>query len=162
MYKINLSDHSFIVADEDYVLRVFYGLFSRRVTVKTLLGMNYSKYYLLDLVDGKKIKRTFSIEKNYETDIPSGSRIKMSQDIQEGDLVKGVNGAERVAELHTGVDNMYEISVNGSTYTVNGGHILHLIDKETKEPLDMPVNIYILMDDDFKSHFTMEVVNEDE
>ena len=55
---------------------------------------------------------------------------------------------------------MYEIAVNGKTYKVNGGHILHLVDKDTQEPLDMPVNIYMYMNDEFKSHYTMIVLEE--
>ena len=161
MYKINLSDKSFIVADDNYILRVFRGCFSRRLTVGTLITKDYTKYCVYDIIDGKKIKRTFSIEKNFDTDIPVGSRIKWSQDIKEGDLVKGVNGPERVAELHTGVDDMYEIAVDGRKYVVNGGHILHLVDKQTQEPLDIPVNIYMYMNDDFRSHYAMAVVEED-
>ena len=159
MYRINLSDNSFIVADENYTLRVFRGCFSKRLTVKQCLERDMSKYCLYDLIDKKKIKRTFTIEP-FDTDLPVGSRIKLSQDIKEGDLVLGVNGAEKVAELHTGVDDMYEIAVNGKTYKVNGGHILHLVDKDTQEPLDMPVNIYMYMNDEFKSQYTMIVLEE--
>lgn len=160
MYRVNLSDNSFIVADENYTLRVFRGCFSKRLTVKQCLERDTSKYCLYDVIDGKKIKRTFWIEK-FDTDIPVGSRIKMSQDIREGDLVKGIHGGEKVAELHTGVDDMYEIAVDGQKYVVNGGHILHLVDKKTNEPLDIPVNIYMYMNDEFRSHFAMAVVEED-
>ena len=56
---------------------------------------------------------------------------------------------------------MYEIAVDGRKYVVNGGHILHLVDKRTQEPLDIPVNIYMYMNDDFRSHYAMAVIEED-
>ena len=51
---------------------------------------------------------------------------------------------------------MFEIDIDGVTYTVNGGHVLHLINKETNEAIDMPVNVFLLMDDDFQSSYYMK------
>ena len=159
MYKINLSDKSFIIADDDYKLTLFSIFRKKRITVKEYMSTNkYKKYYLVDIINNKKIKLTFTIEET-NLDFPIGSRIKYSNDIVVGDLIQGPDGKPRtVNELHTGEDDMYEINVNNKTYTVNGGHILSLVDKETNEHLEIPVNIYMHMNDEFKSHYVMEVV----
>ena len=52
---------------------------------------------------------------------------------------------------------MYDININGTTYTVNEGHILELVDKDTGEHLQMQVGVYIKMNDEFKSHYVMEI-----
>ena len=159
MYKILLSDNSFIVADEEYQLKLHKGIFKKNISIKEYLAKDkYHKYYLLDLIDGKKEKRTFTIEKTDDLDMPIGSRIKLAKDIQIGDLVMGKDGVSRkVKELHTGEDEMYEITVNGKSYTVNGGHILALVDKETGEHLEMPVNVYMHLNEEFHSKYVMEV-----
>ena len=79
--------------------------------------------------------------------------IKKVEDIRVGDLIMGPDRAPReVLELHRGQDEMYEIETeDGDKHIVNGGHILPLYDIETKEIINMPVNIYLFMDDDFKS-----------
>jgi ATP-dependent Lon protease len=55
-------------------------------------------------------------------------KIKMVQDIKEGDLLMGIDSKPRkVLGLGRGEDEMYEISnVKGDTYTVNSEHILCL------------------------------------
>jgi len=55
-------------------------------------------------------------------------KIKMVQDIKEGDLLMGIDSKPRkVLDLGRGEDEMYEISnVKGDTYTVNSEHILCL------------------------------------
>ena len=55
---------------------------------------------------------------------------------------------------------MFEIEVNGEIITVNGGHILNLVDIDTDEHLEMPVNVFMHMTDEFKSHYVMEVEEE--
>ena len=79
--------------------------------------------------------------------------IKKVEDIRVGDLIMGPDRAPReVLELHRGQDEMYEIETeDGDKHIVNGGHILPLYDIETKEIINMPVNIYLFMDDNFKS-----------
>ena len=159
-YKINLSDNSFIVADENYEITIFYMFMKHTISVKEYLDniQKYEKYYMFDKINHEMIKRTFTIEE-FETNIPVGSRIKYAKDIQVGDLVLGEDGQPRIVEeLHTGEEEMYEIEVGGETYTVNGGHILELVDKDTGEHLQMPVNIFLHMDEEFQSHWVMEQV----
>lgn len=164
LYKIKLDDDSFIVANEEYTLTLFKHHKMRKVTVaQYLINNKFWKYHLVDIIDGKKIKRYFVIEPltDYEKslNISVGSRIKYASDIKENDLVLGSDGSPRkVNELHTGEDDMYNICVNGQEYTVNGGHILALVDNETGEHLEIPVNVYMHLNDEFKSHFSMEVV----
>lgn len=164
MYKIILDDNSFIIADENYKLTLFRFRFKKVVTIKDYLITNrYSKHHLVDCIDGKRMKRNFTIkETSNEENYPIGSRIKLAQDIQFGDLVIGKDGEpRRVKELHTGEDEMFEITIDGASYRVNGGHILALVDKDTGEHLEMPVNIYMHMNDEFRSHYVMEKVMED-
>lgn len=163
MYKICLSDNSFIVADENYPLNLFYGIFHKKLTVKEYLSTNkYKKFYLVDKFLSKKTKRYFIIEEVDTLDFPIGSRIKLAKDIQIGDVIQGLNNEPRIVkELHTGEDEMFEINVNGTSYTVNGGHILELVNKETGEHLEMSVNVYMHMDNEFKSYYVMETVIND-
>ena len=163
LYKIKLDDNSFIIADDDYILTLFKHNKKKVVSVKDYLNNNKLwKYHLVDLIDGKKYKRYFVIDIIANSNFEIGSRIKMSEDVRIGDLVLGSDGKpRRVKELHTGTDEMYEINVNGETYTVNGGHILALVDKDTKEHLELPVNVYMHLDDEFKSHYLMECVKND-
>lgn len=168
LYKIRLDDDSFIIADDDYILTLFRHHRKKKVSVKEYLENNkYWKYYLIDKIDDKKVKRYFVIDYlNDATEeslgIKVGSRIKFASDIKINDLVLGTDGSpRRVKELHNGEDDMYKINVNGQEYTVNGGHILALVDKTTGEHLELPVNIYLHMDDEFKSHYCMELVTDD-
>ena len=164
MYKIFLDDSSFIIADDDYTLTLFRFGYKVMVRMKDyLIKSEYRKYYLLDNINGKKVKRKITkVEDIKESEFPVGARIKLAKDIKYNDLVLGKDGQpRRVKELHTGEDEMFEITVDGTSYTVNGGHILALVNKETGEHLEMPVNIYMHMDDDFKSYYVMEkVINE--
>ena len=164
MYKIVLSDKSFIIADDNYELTIFYMLLKKKVTVKEYLDNfdKYKNYYMMDHIDKDMIKRQFIIEEYDNPDnFKVGYRLKYSQDIQIGDLVQGENGEPRkVNELHTGEDEMFEIEVNGEIITVNGGHILNLVDIDTDEHLEMPVNVFMHMTDEFKSHYVMEVEEE--
>ncbi len=164
MYKIFLDDRSFIIADDDYTLTLFRFGYKVMVRMKDyLIKSEYRKYYLLDNINGKKVKRKIiKVEDIKESDFPVGARIKLAKDIEYNDLVLGKDGQpRRVKELHTGEDEMFEITVDGTSYTVNGGHILALVNKETGEHLEMPVNIYMHMDDDFKSYYVMEKVIND-
>jgi hypothetical protein len=118
----------------------------------------YNKYYMFDNINGNLVRRTFTIEET-DLDFPIGARLKYSKDIQVGDLIAGEDGNPRVVnELHTGEDDMYEIEVGGETYTVNGGHILALVDKDTGEHLEMPVNVFMHMNEEFQSHWVMEKI----
>lgn len=164
LYKIKLDDNSFIIADENYKMTIFRHHKKKKITLKQYLdNSKFWKYHMKDLIDKKKIKRFFIVESlgdvtEEDIGIKVGSRIKLAKDIKKGDLILGVDGKPRkVNELHTGEDDMYDIEVNGHTYTVNGGHILALVDRETGEHLEMPVNVYMHMDDEFRSHYVMEV-----
>jgi len=159
-YKLTLSDNSFYIVDDDYKLSLFYMFMKRVITIKDYLEnkQKYEKYYLLDKINSNLVKRTFIIEET-NLDYPIGMRLKLAKNIQYNDLVMGVDNApRRVKELHTGEDDMYEIEVAGETYTVNGGHILALVDKDTGEHLEMPVNVFMHMDEEFQSHWVMEKI----
>lgn len=160
MYKINLDDNSFIIADDNYKLTIFRFGIKRHISVKDYLYLkNSSKYYLVDKINGKKYKRLFTVEFIDSSPFAVGSRIKLAKDIKTDDLVIGKDGTpRRVKELHSGEEDMYEISVNNTTYTVNGGHILALVDRETGEHLEIPVNVFMHMNDEFKSHYVMEKI----
>lgn len=163
MYKINISDNSFIIADDMYKLTIFHGISKKTLTVKEYLNKSkkYSNYYLIDYINNKKIKRQFTIEPIESSEFSIGSRIKLAKDIQVGDVIMGSDGNPRIVnELHTGEDEMFEITVNGKSYTVNGGHILALVNKETGEHLEMPVNVFLHMNKDFQSHYVMELVTD--
>lgn len=155
-YKLNLPDNSFLIVDNDFEITIYKGLFSKavRTTIKDILP-TYEKYYLVELYPHKhKVK--FNLEET-DLDLPIGKRFKFSQHMKIGDLVIGENGQPiRVKEIHTGESEMFEITIEDKSYVVNSDHILHLVDRDTGEVLDMPVNIYVLMDDEFKSHYTME------
>lgn len=164
MYKISLNDDSFIIVDENYMLTLFRFSFKKIVSIKDyLIKTKYKKYHLIDVINNKRIKRTFTIEEfSNKENYPLNVRLKLAQDIKVGDLVLGKDKQPRmVNELHTGEDEMFEISIEGTSYVVNGGHILALVDKDTNEHLEMPVNVYMHMNDEFKSHYVMEKVMED-
>ena len=159
-YKILISDNSFIIADENYILPLCFMLMKKQISIKDYLSNihKYGKYYMVDNINGEWIRRTFTIEET-DSNLPMNVRLKYSKDIQVGDLIEGPDGNPRVVnELHTGEDDMYEIEVAGETYTVNGGHILALVDKDTGEHLEMPVNVFMHMNDEFKSHWVMEKI----
>lgn len=165
VYKICLDDDSFIVVDDNYKLTLFHHHKKKVVTVRDYLTNNRLwRYHLVDLIDGKKVKRYFKISEYADFDaaeygISLGSRLKLAKDVKEDDLLVAPDGSpRRVKELHTGEEEMFEITVNGNTYTVNGGHILELVDKETNEHLEIPVNVYMHLDDEFRSHYAMETV----
>ena len=163
MYKLRLSDESFYIVDPYYELTLFKFIFKKRITIKDYLATNkYKNYYLKDLIDNQKIKRTFEILTPTEDErkLPLGVRIKYTEDIREGDLVLGADHKpQKVVELHTGEEQMFDITVNGETYTVNEGHVLELVNKETGEHLQIQVGVYMHMDDDFKSRYVMEITD---
>ena len=160
MYKIELSDKSFIIVDKAFKITIFDKILKRKITVEHYLSREseFKDYVMRDKIDNKKIDRTFTIEET-DLDYPIGMRIKLAKDVEIGDLIMGPDKLPRkVEELHTGEDDMYNITVNGETYTVNGGHIMALVDKETGEHLEIQVNTYLHMNDEFKSHYVMEAI----
>ena len=159
-YKITLSDNSFIIADENYKITIFFMLSKKTITVQQYLDnlTKYDMYYMVDKIGTDRIKRTFTIEET-DLDFPIGSRIKYAKDIQLGDLIEGADGTPRkVEELHNGEEEMFNITVDGETYTVNGGHILALVDKDTGEHMEMPVNVFMCLSEDEQAHWVMEKV----
>ena len=162
MYKIKLDDNSFIIADDDYELTLFRRGIKKKITVKSYLIKNeYGKYYLIDLINNKRVKRHFIIEEIKNSPYTIGSRIKLAKDIQVEDMIMGNDSKpRRVKELHTGEEEMFEISIDNTKYVVNGGHILELVNKETNEHIEIPVNVYMHLDDKFKSYYAMEKIVE--
>ena len=162
MYKLRLSDNSFMMVSGSDKVKVYPRnplMRPKTMTVNELVN-HEQLYWMIDLYGKTKIKRGFIFEKSDEN-LPTGIRFKYSQHIRPGDLLIDENGKPTVVEeLHTGEDDMYEIDIDGVTTIVNGGHILHLIDTETNEELDIPVNIYMHMDDEFKSHLVMQAIEE--
>lgn len=162
MYKLILSDNSFYIVDENFELLLHKSLFKKRVSIKKYLKSKgqYAGYCLIDIINNKRHKREFEITEPDEKEmtLPLNTRIKYAEDIRVNDLVLGSNNEpERVIELHNGNERMFDIMVNGEIYTVNENHILELVDIDTNEHLQMQVGVYINMDDDFKSHYEMEV-----
>lgn len=165
LYKILLDDNSFIIADDLCIFTIFSSFLNikKKVSINEYLANidKYKNWHLLDIIDNKKIKRSCTVEKLENSSIPIGSRVKLAQDIKVGDKLKGPDGKARVVnELHTGEDEMYEININNTSYTVNGGHILQLINKKTNEHLEMPVNVYMHMDKEFQDYYAMEQIVE--
>ena len=162
LYRIMLDDNSYIIADDTYKLTIFKNKKKAVVSIKEYIeNSKYWKYYLIDEIEGIQYKREFKIDYTDRTDLPINARFKNACDIKEGDLVLGEDGKPNpVEDLHSGNEDMYEIEVNGESYVVNGGHILALVDIETGEHIDLPVNIYLLMNDDFKSKVRMEMIKE--
>ena len=153
-YKLTLSDNSFFIVNENTIITVFKCFKKYKLAIKDILD-TYENYYLLDKINNKKIKRKFNIEET-DLNLSENIRFKFSQDIEIGDLVISPDGTPtQVKELHTGISDMYEITINDKTYTVNGDHILHLVDKISGEEIDLPVNVYIYMDDEFKNNCLM-------
>lgn len=172
-YKIILADKSFLVVDETFELCLFTSVDSKpyRVNIeKYLKKLNRPKwlkflnkeYYFIDQpTENESILLGFVIEKfDNKDNLPINNRFKNAEDIEVGDLVEGENGeGRRVSALHTGVDQMYKINIDGIEYTVNSGHILHLINKEDNtEVLDIPVDIYLTLTDEFKARWAMEKI----
>lgn len=164
LYKISLDDNSFIIANDEYMLTLFRHGKKKKISVKDYLITNkYWKYHLIDYINNTKVKRYFIIEPITTSSYSIGSRIKLAKDIKVNDIVLGADGKpRRVKELHTGEDDMFEINIEGTKYVVNGGHILELVNKTTGEHLEMPVNVFIHMNDDFKSYYVMEKVIKEE
>ena len=81
-YKITLSDNSFIIADENYKITIFFMLSKKTITVQQYLDnlTKYDRYYMMDKIGTDRIRRTFTIEET-DLDFPIGSRIKYAKDI---------------------------------------------------------------------------------
>lgn len=164
LYKITLSDNSFFIGDENYSLCLYKNMHSKpkRITVLECLHSNkYKKYFLLDTASNSLLE--YQIEP-YESkyNLVPGYRYKLSQDIEVGDVVVGENGKpDKVLELHSGEEQMYEILIDGEPTVVNAGHILHLKEKDTDNTMDLPVNVFLHMPKDFQAKYVM-VREEDE
>ena len=156
MYKILLENNYFMIADKDYILNIYWKGRNKKMSIEKYMRTHiYRKWYFINKLDNTPLNFTI-IE--YNENLPCGM-YKLSQDIKHGDFVLGVdNEPQIVTELHTGQDEMYEIDVAGETYTVNGGHILHLIDTETEEELEMPVNVFMCMGEQFHKKYKMKQI----
>ena len=161
-YLVRLDDFSVVVGSTDMELVVYkYGFLKYRKPVQTLV--NKKHYCILDNVNGKAVRKWIDviplINDHTFDEYPDGTRLKNSQDIKVGDLVIGEDGTpRRVNKLHSGEEQMYKLTIDDEELVVNENHILALVDKETGEKINMPVNVFMLMDDDFKSKVCMEKV----
>lgn len=168
IYKIQFSDNTFILVDENFKMCLWKNNKSKKpVKIKITDFLKhghllYNDYVFIDQPEeGCRIPLSFSIsEFEIEDNLKLNKRYKYTENLKVGDLVEGPNGPRHVKDLHRGEDAMYAIVIGDTKYTVNGGHILHLIDVDTNETLDMTVDTYILMNDEFKSHFKMEKITE--
>lgn len=154
LYRIGLSDKSFLIVDGDYPLRIFkYRLISKHIATCDYVKYRrrYQGWYMLDLIDGKKIRRQIvsaaRVHERWRKYL--GMRLKYAPDIQIGDLIEGDNHTPReVDELHRGHAQMYEISdSDGNVHIVNGGHILYLYDTHAKTRVSIPVSMYLELED---------------
>lgn len=77
---------------------------------------------------------------------------KNVQDIQEGDIVQGINNQGRkVLDICQGYGKLYEIKpIKSEPFVVNGEHILCLVHTSTEEKITMSVNDYIKQNKTFK------------
>lgn len=167
IYKIQFSDNTFMLVDENFTLCLWRNAKAKKpikINIKDFIKTGYilyNNFVFIDAVDGVRIPLSFSISTDeIEEDLPLYKRYKYTENLKVGDLVEGPDGPRHVKDLHRGEEEMYDIVIDGKKYTVNGGHILHLIDKDTKEPLDIQLNVYLHMDDEFKSHYQMEKITE--
>ena len=167
-YKIQFSDNTFMIVDSSFVLCLFK---NNKTTKSVKIGIEdylkkgellYRNYVFIDQpYEGCRIPLSFSIStEEIEDDLPINKRYKYTENLKVGDLVEGPDGPRHVSNLHRGEEEMYDIVIDGKKYTVNGGHVLHLIDKDTGEPSDIQLNVYLHMDDEFKSHYKMEKIKE--
>lgn len=76
--------------------------------------------------------------------------ISTADNIQIGDFVMSKNGPVEVIDLHQGTEMMYKVTpVKGSSFVVNGGHILHILqyrrngNKWDRVESDVSVNEYL-------------------
>lgn len=162
LYKINLSDNSFLIVDENYSLCLFNKdnyKDTKYITILEYLNNDYSDYILLDKINNNIIPLTFTVEEYENTNnLIINNRFKAVQDIQPFDLVLGPDGqSRRVLSLHHNEDELYKITTaSGKTVTVNGGHVLHLVDKKNKV-IQVNVRDYIQYHDRYKKLKLLEV-----
>lgn len=158
MLKITLSDNSFIISDPNDIFTIYQHDYKSR-NVKASDLATYSNWFMIDEINGKRYKRSFQVE-TYTSGLPP-NRYKMSQDIKKGDLLIGAENEPReVEELHSGVSEMYDIIIEGETYTVNKEHILSAVDIYTRDITDMSIDVfYTLFKDDYKDIFRIEKRN---
>ncbi len=168
-YKISFSDKSYMFVDDSYVMHLYRKINGKpfKVSIKAYLKFWETfirNFFFIDCPDSiHKVPLSFSVISSDERkNVPLNMRVKDSQDINVGDFVAGPNGPVIVSDLHTGEENLFEIKIGDNTYTVNEGHILHLVDKEDESNvLDIQVGVYIQMDDCFKSKWYMERIIDD-
>lgn len=74
-------------------------------------------------------------------------KVKLVQDIKEGELLMGDDGTpRRVQGVTSGVEKMYVVRQNkGLSYTVNASHILSLKNTDTKEIRDINLLDYLAL-----------------
>lgn len=161
-YIIEFNDKSFMIVDNNYILNLFHKKDlnkSKLISIEKYLKYKYlyKNYVFCDYIFDKYKKTSFIInEYNNIKNYPLNTRLKKIQDIQIGDLVEGRDNKPRVVKkLHSGLDEMYEIIVNGESHIVNSNHILRLKSKSNNEEVNIPLNVYLHMSDEFKEDMLM-------
>ena len=166
-YKIMFSDKSFMYVDDTFKLYLFKNYKSKPIIIKIdayekFWHLFFRNYFIMDKIseDNEQLLSFSITDASDRNGLPYNTRLKCAQDVKVGDMILGPDGPRTVEDLHQGEEAMFEIEIDGKTYTVNEGHILHLIDKDDHtRTLDMQVGVYIHMTDEFKSHWVMEKVN---
>lgn len=155
LYKIILEDKSFMIVKPFFTLMLFNDLEKLEISVEDYYKQMKSGYYL------KNINNTliqFYIEStDNKENYPLNTLLKKVQDVNVGDILLGPDNLPReVLELHTGQDEMYELeSEDGEKHIVNKGHILYLHNEITGEDLDIPLEIYLQLDDELKQNLKL-------
>jgi len=162
MYKIEFSDKSYMIVDADFNIVLF-----EKNSLKAIFQITindyfnnpekYSDFVVCDKINEKLIPLSINVTKIDSYSKPLNQRVKKVEDIVVGDFVLGPDMKPReVLELHRGEDEIYEIETeDGNKHRVNATHMLSLFDTETKEYINMPLNVYLMMNDDFKSKVKM-------
>lgn len=162
MYRIEFSDKSYMIVESDFNIVLFEKKSLKAIYQTTIEDFfNNTKKYIgfvvCDKVNAKLIPLMINVIKVDSYSGPINQRIKKVEDIKVGDLIMGPDGTPReVLELHRGQEEMFEIETeDGDKHIVNKGHNLQLLDIETGEQLDMPVEIYIQTTDEYKEKVRM-------
>ena len=109
-----------------------------------LIATAYGKHSPLMLVFAGEKQGTGKCLSKDTPVIMMDSSIKMSQDVQVGDVLMGVDGTPRnVLSIGRGREMMYRIKQNkGMDYVVNESHILSLKNRDNKETVNVNVKDY--------------------
>lgn len=147
-YRLCIDDRQYMFVPSFFPLVLHKGLSKKKVTVEEAKRLDLMNYWLLD----KRNQKRFLEIQEAEVNAPIGVFFKYSQDLEVGDwILNRDNKPQPILKTHTGKDNMFEIAFeDGTSYVVDSKQILRLKDEQTGEEVNMQVDVYLLMDDDFK------------